>query len=238
MRRPLVYNRGSINGRSGALAPGSVGAMGVDLQSSMQHAAFSSSPLLPRLWRACALSVGLLCMGVAQADSYGDVRQLVQAGQVTEALAKADAYIQQNPRDPQMRFVRGVILSEQGRTAEATEALTQLTRDYPELPEPHNNLAAIYAAQGQYDKARDALETALRLNPNYVTAHENLGDIYARLAAQQYARASQFASAAPTVQLKLNHVRQLFEGMAGNKAAATADSPNPSGASPKLVKPR
>lgn len=215
----------------------------------MQHAAFSSPPsFLLRLLRAGAVGACLLglsgLLGVAHADSYSEVRQLVQEGQVPQALAKADAYIQQNPRDPQMRFMRGVILSEQGKTAEATEAFTQLTRDYPELPEPYNNLAAIYAAQGQYDKAREALENALRLNPNYVTAHENLGDIYARLAAQQYARATQFASAGPTVQLKLNHVRQLFEAMAANSAPAagnanaTGTSPGPSGTAPKVVKPR
>lgn len=209
----------------------------------MKHAAPPFSPVLLRLLRACATSACLLgLMSSVHADAYSEVRQLAQEGQAAQALAKADAYISQNPRDPQMRFMRGVILSEQGKTADATETLTQLTRDYPELPEPHNNLAALYAAQGQYGKARDALETALRLNPNYVTAHENLGDIYARLAAQQYARATQFASAGPAVQLKLNHVRQLFEAMAANNASAAGNpasaNPNPSGGTPKLVKPR
>lgn len=243
MRRPLVYNLAEYKRPSPDPRTCRAGATGVDLQGSMQHAAPLLSFFVPRLLRAAVLGAGLLgLMGTARADSYGEVRALVQDGQVTQALAKADAYIQQNPRDPQMRFMRGVILSEQGKTAEATEALTQLTRDYPELPEPYNNLAAIYAAQGQYDKAREALETALRLNPNYVTAHENLGDIYARLAAAQYARATQFASAGPTVQLKLNHVRQLFEAMAANNAPAASNAAgtnaNPSVATPKVVKPR
>ncbi len=30
-----------------------------------------------------------------------------------------------------------------------------LIEDYPELPEPYNNLAVIYAQQGEYDSARD-----------------------------------------------------------------------------------
>jgi tetratricopeptide (TPR) repeat protein len=38
---------------------------------------------------------------------------------------------------------------------------TKLTDDYPELPEPYNNLAVLYAAAGQYDKARAALEMAI-----------------------------------------------------------------------------
>ncbi|MDA7415189.1 tetratricopeptide repeat protein [Xenophilus arseniciresistens] len=194
----------------------------------MQHAALPRSfiALLPRLMRACALSACVFALaGPALADSYSEVKQLAQTGQATQALAKADAYLQQNPRDPQMRFIRGVILSDQGKTAEATEAFTQLTREYPELPEPYNNLAAIYAAQSQYDKAREALETALRLNPNYVTAHENLGDIYARLAAQQYAKATNYASAGPAVQAKLTHVRQLFEAM-NSQGAPAKRAPN------------
>ena len=32
--------------------------------------------------------------------------------------------------------------------------------DYPQLPEPYNNLAVIYAQQGDYEKARDALQAA------------------------------------------------------------------------------
>lgn len=190
----------------------------------MQHAALPRSFLaLLRTWAlgACVFALA----GPALADSYSEVKQLAQDGQATQALTKADAYIQQNPRDPQMRFIRGVILSDQGKTAEATEAFTQLTREYPELPEPYNNLAAIYAAQSQYDKAREALETALRLNPNYVTAHENLGDIYARLAAQQYAKATNYASAGPAVQAKLTHVRQLFEAM-NSQGAPARRAPN------------
>jgi Flp pilus assembly protein TadD len=101
----------------------------------------------------------------AHADDYGDVNRLLRQGSPAEALAKADAYIAGKPRDPQMRFLRGVILTEQGRTADATLAFTQLTQDFPELPEPYNNLAALYAQQSQFERARDALETAIRLSP-------------------------------------------------------------------------
>lgn len=180
----------------------------------MKRADLPLLPFLPSVRHALRhllLAATLLAAATVQADAYGDVNALLRDGQAQKALDQADAYIRQNPRDPQMRFLRGVILGEQGRDADAAAAFTQLTRDYPELPEPYNNLAAIHAAQGQYDKARDALENALRLNPHYVTAHENLGDIYARLAAQQYARATQYASASRYAQPKLEHLRQMFE---------------------------
>ena len=182
----------------------------------MKHAAF---PLLPfsRIVSVLALA---LAMGAAHADEYADVNQLLRQGKSTEALAKADAYIAGKPRDPQMRFLRGVILTEQGKQADATTAFTQLTQDFPELPEPYNNLAALYAAQSQFEKARVALEMAIRLNPNYATAHENLGDVYVRLAAQSYGKAQSFATANPSVAPKLTLLRQIFTP-ATEKAAAT-----------------
>jgi Flp pilus assembly protein TadD len=59
-----------------------------------------------------------------------------------------------------------------------------LIEDYPELPEPYNNLAVLYAQQKQFDKARTALEMAIRIHPGYATAYENLGDLHSRLASQ------------------------------------------------------
>jgi Flp pilus assembly protein TadD len=161
---------------------------------------------------------------VAHADDYADVNALLRSGQADAALTKADAYIKTNPRDPQMRFLRGVILTEQKKNDDAIATFTQLTQDYPELPEPYNNLAALYAARGQLNQARAALETAVRMNPNYATAHENLGDVYARLAAQEYARAQKFASASASVAPKLALIRQIFsvpgEDKAGDLPAA------------------
>jgi len=176
----------------------------------MQHAAFSPSALLRALPAFIIAPVLALLVGVAHADDYGDVNALLRQGKSAEALAKADAYIAGKPRDPQMRFLRGVILTEQGKQADAQSVFTQLTQDYPELAEPYNNLAAIYAAQSQFDKARAALEMAIKLNPGYATAHENLGDVYARLAAQSYGRAQQLEPGNATVPPKLTLIRQLF----------------------------
>ena len=45
------------------------------------------------------------------------VQKLMAAGEWKPALARADAHLASNPRDAQMRFVRGVILSELKDTA-------------------------------------------------------------------------------------------------------------------------
>ena len=172
----------------------------------MQLAAISPAFLL----RVFPVLVLALAMGAARADDYSDVNALLRQGKADEALAKADAYISGKPRDPQMRFLRGVILTEQSKQGDAIAAFTQLTQDYPELPEPYNNLAALYATQGQFDKARAALEMAVKLNPDYATAHENLGDVYVRLAAESYSRAKQLEPNNATVPPKLALIRQMF----------------------------
>ncbi|RZI75795.1 MAG: tetratricopeptide repeat protein [Variovorax sp.] len=194
----------------------------------MKHAA---SPLLSFFRIVSGAALALVMMGPAHADDYADVNQLLRQGKAADALAKADAYIAGKPRDPQMRFLRGVILSEQGKQADATVAFTQLTQDFPELPEPYNNLAALYAAQSQFEKARVALEMAIRLNPNYATAYENLGDVHLRLAAQSYNKAQSFATANASVAPKLTLVRQIITPTA-EKAASTLPA-----AAPQATKP-
>jgi Flp pilus assembly protein TadD len=179
----------------------------------MKHAAFS------RLSIAFALLFSLWA-SAAHANDYDEVNLLLRQGKPAEALAKADTYIAGKPRDPQMRFLRGVILTEQNKQADAITAFTQLTQDFPELSEPYNNLAALYASQSKFDQARAALEQAIKLNPNYATAHENLGDVYARLAAQEYVRAQQFASTNGSVAPKLSLIRQIFTPKTEAEAAA------------------
>jgi Flp pilus assembly protein TadD/ketosteroid isomerase-like protein len=175
---------------------------------------------VPRTLRLLALAATLCGPAAALADEYGDVSQLLRAGRQSEALAKADQFLAGKPRDPQMRFLKGVILSETGRGAEAITVFTKLTEDYPELPEPYNNLAVLHAGQSQFDKARAALEMAIRTNPSYATAHENLGDVYAKLASQAYSKALQLDAANTAVQPKLALIRELFAAPDGRPRAA------------------
>jgi tetratricopeptide (TPR) repeat protein len=158
-----------------------------------------------------------------QADEVGDVQKLLSAGKNTEALQKADQFLAARPRDPMMRFLRAISLSQAGRIPESITAFTKLTEDYPELPEPFNNLAVLYAQQGQYDKSRNALEMAIRTNPSYATAYENLGDVYAKLASQAYSKALQIDTRS-AVAPKLAMIRDLFPKERGTSMAALGNS--------------
>ena len=139
-----------------------------------------------------------------------EVQKLMAAGQFRPALARADAHLAKNPRDAQMRFVRGVILSELKDTAGAREVFERLTEEYPELPEPYNNLAVIDASQGQLQRARTLLEAALAIRPDYVTALENLGDIHLQLGVDAYQRAAKLQPGNRNLGNKLSLSRELL----------------------------
>lgn len=171
--------------------------------------------------------LGALLAAPVFADESADVSKLLRAGRLAEAITKADAFLAQRPRDAQMRFLKGVILTEQNKSAEAIVVFTKLTEDFPDLPEPYNNLAVLYASSGQYAKARAALDTAIRTNPAYATAYENLGDVHAKLASQAYDKALQLDSANSAAKSKLT----LLHSLAGNMNAKTAAAPLP--AAPK-----
>jgi tetratricopeptide (TPR) repeat protein len=129
-------------------------------------------------------------------------------------MEKVNTFLVTKPKDAQARFLKGLIFAEQGNTADAITVFSSLTQDYPELPEPYNNLAVLYAGQGQYEKAKEQLEMAIRTNPTYATAHENLGDIYAKMASQAYDRALQLeksnTSSTANTKTKLALIRELF----------------------------
>jgi Flp pilus assembly protein TadD/ketosteroid isomerase-like protein len=195
---------------------------------------FMPSRFAPKMFQAALLCAGLLLGNLAFAD-YAEVNRLMRAGQYAEATAKADQFLAGKPKDPQMRFLKGVILSEQGKPQDAITQFTKLIEDYPELPEPYNNLAVLQASQGQFDKARAALEMAIRTNPTYATAHENLGDVYAKLASQAYSKALQLDGSNSGLQPKLGLIRDLFAPNTKPKAptvAAVAPAVKPTAPTP------
>ena len=173
-----------------------------------------------------------------RADEMADVSKLLKAGKVAEALSKTNDFLLKHPGDPQMRFMKGVLLTEQNKSEEAIAVFTKLTEDYRDLPEPYNNLAVLYAANGQYDKARVALEKAIRTNPSYMTAYENLGDVYGKMASQAYDKALALGASNTPTKSKLTLLR-TFSSSTGVKltvpeapAVAAAPAPAPAAARP------
>ncbi len=103
-----------------------------------------------------------------------------------DAIAAFDKVLASNPRNAQARFQRAWAMARAGRDNDATQAFAEMAQDFPELPEPHNNLALLYAKHGDLKRAEAELLLAIEAKPDYAIAYSNLGDVYRRLAEQAY----------------------------------------------------
>jgi len=129
------------------------------------------------------------------------IAALLDRGQAAAALAlilerlAAEEDRGTNPRRPgtdvQLAFLHARALAATGRIAAAERQYEALTRAYPELPEPWNNLAALYVQQGQLERARLALQTALSIAPQYGPAQANLADVHLMMALAAYTAAAE-----------------------------------------------
>ncbi|MEQ1592279.1 MAG: tetratricopeptide repeat protein [Thiobacillaceae bacterium] len=185
--------------------------------------------MTPSRFLAVVLSSLILLTAPVSATEVQDINQQFRKGDLAGALQRANAYLSKNPKDAQARFLKGLILADQGKANEAIQVFTALTEDFPELPEPYNNLAVLYAAQNKYDAAKNALEMAIRTHPSYATAHENLGDIYAKMASIAYDKALQLDNTNPSAQTKLALIKDIVGGQphrtAPTKPAVIATAP-------------
>jgi tetratricopeptide (TPR) repeat protein len=163
-----------------------------------------------KLWHRLGwmLTISLLCAAVARADAADEVQRLTQQGQLAQALQRAEAAAK--GADARLRFLHGVVLLDLKRDDDALKMFTALAQDYPQLPEPLNNIAAIHSRAGRWELARVALETALRNDPSHAMLRENLGDTYLQLALVAWQSAAKPERPDPTLQRKIRVALELI----------------------------
>jgi tetratricopeptide (TPR) repeat protein len=158
----------------------------------------------------CAFALLLVCAGPALADAVADARAKLARGDLSGALQAAEQAITANPRDLQARFLQGVVLMDLQRNEAALVVFTQLTQEYPELPDPYNNIALLQARAGQLEAARQALEAALRNDPGHRKARANLGQVHLMLAVQAWEQAATAGPLEAPMQRLLEGARALL----------------------------
>jgi Flp pilus assembly protein TadD len=152
----------------------------------------------------------VLCARPAKADEATEIRALIAQGDLNAALARSDKAVAANPRDPQTRFLNGVVLMDMRRDDDAMALFTRLAQEYPELPDPYNNMALLQARAGRLELARQSLETALRNDPSHPSARANLGQVYLMLAVRAWEQAAATAPMDQPLQRKLVAARALL----------------------------
>jgi len=164
-----------------------------------------------RLARRVGVAAWLMCTGVLAAASLPDeVNTLLAAGRAAEALQRIEQALLVSPREAQTRFVHGVVLMELRRDAEAAELFTRIAQEFPELPEPFNNLGLLHARAGRLDAARVALEAALRNDPGHRAARANLAEVHLMLAVANWEQLGTTAPLEPRLARRLQAVRELL----------------------------
>ncbi len=156
------------------------------------------------------LAAALGVINHARAGELDDIYRLTDEKKLDQAMKKLEAFLKEHPRDAEARFLKGLIYTGKSQSDEAIRVFRELGTDFPDLPEPFNNLAVLYAERGDYENARQALLNAVRILPDYATAHENLGDVYAKLASQSYAQALRINGSNNFVSAKLDFLKKLF----------------------------
>ena len=181
-----------------------------------------SSPRLLRLRRpwppaalafTTAVATAWLLALPARADDAAEVRALLAQGQGLQALQQAERAVAAQPKDVQLRFLLGVVLMDLQRDDAALAHFGAMTQDYPELPDPWNNIALLQARAGRLDLARQALEQALRNDPSHRAARANLGQVHLMLAAQAWELANANGPLDLSLQRRLQAVRALLAGV-------------------------
>jgi Flp pilus assembly protein TadD len=191
---------------AGALLP----AAGTHAQTAAQVARPPAASPVPRQ------------SGPVASRPYDAALRQYRDGNLEAALGIAERALQVDARDIRLRFLRGVALTGLGRTDAAIEAFRAMISDFPELPEPYNNLAVLHAGRGELDAAFQALQDAVRAMPTYGLAHENLGDLHLRLAASAYRQARDLDPANASAATKLGLATELIDRM-----QPPSDSPIP-----------
>lgn len=180
---------------------------------------------LAKLLVTSALSLGLFSAAAYAQDAvplFGDstpeiinptrsVNQLISRGKYKDALELADKELAANPQNMNLRFLRGVIFADTNRPEEAKTVFEQLTREYPEVAEPYNNLAVIYAGEGNLGYAQKLLERAIQNSAMNATTYQNLGDIYQAKALQMFEKSSRLNPKNATLKKKIKALKEIDE---------------------------
>ena len=130
---------------------------------------------------------------VSQTKALLETRELIELGKHEEADDIIVMQLKEKPRDAQWRYLEALLKAEMGVSLKNKDILgnaiflfERLSEEFPELPEPYNNLAVLYDKMGQEQKAIDSFKLAILNNPDYGLAYENLADLYLFLARETY----------------------------------------------------
>lgn len=190
-------------------------------------------------FRCLALS-GLLAFSVpslAGADPASDAARYVKEGNYAAAIERLRAAAPFTKEQVQERFLHATALAGMGERARAVKEFEALIADYPDNPEPYNNLAALYASEGKLEQAKEVLERAMRTDARYAAVYGNLSAIYVEMARASYAKALRLKETAPAPELRMLYAMGTSGTQREITVAAVAPALSPAKTVPETTTP-
>ncbi len=163
-----------------------------------------------QLLACCTTLTVVLSTAAFGADEAAEIRTLMTRADLPGALQRAERALAAKPKDAPLRFLHAVVLMDLQRNSEALALFTQFSQEYPELPDPLNNIALLQARAGRLNEALQSLQAALRNDPGHHTARANLGQIHLMLAVQAWEQARSGSPQDTTLLRKLEGARALL----------------------------
>jgi len=140
--------------------------------------------------RILYIAIFILSTGpLLAATSVQDIQSLLDKKLYVQAARSGEQLLQKHSGDPEIEFLTAYAYQMSQQSGKAARYYQELIREYPELPEPRNNLAMIYLSNGDYDRASELLVNAINTHRSYATAYANLSNIYTGIASEAYRRA-------------------------------------------------
>ena len=155
------------------------------------------------------------------------IEKLTKERKFADAIKAIDTVLVKSPRNVQLRFLKARLQIELRDQVSAKNTWIEITQQFPELPEPYNNLAALSANQGKWIEARDYLELALKLRPDYVTAQGNLAEVYLRLSEMNYQIASKLQPNQREYGLRAKAIKEILNPVAKPVNKPSSVTPKP-----------
>lgn len=145
------------------------------------------------------------------ADSLEELQLLVEQKKYSTAIQSAEKLLAHQGQHPRVMFLTAYAYQMNRQIDKAESLYRQLISEYPNLPEPRNNLAMIYQDRGDYDAASKLLVEAIETHNSYATAYRNLSRIYKGIASEAYRRALSESSepASYSHKIELSALNQL-----------------------------
>jgi tetratricopeptide (TPR) repeat protein len=142
------------------------------------------------MYRLIALLFCSLCVKpVFSATPIEEIQRLIDQNSFSLAATTGDQILIEQPTNAKIQFLTAYAYQMDQQMNRAKELYEHLIQEYPELPEPRNNLAMIYLDKGNSDKASQLLIDALNTHSSYSMAYNNLGRIYRSIASATYRQA-------------------------------------------------